>query len=48
MKNFFKKLKYCFVVERTKNQNARLPYKNALPDKEEYKMDLFARTVFCQ
>ena len=32
MKNFFKKLEYCFLVESTKIENASFPYKTAISE----------------
>ena len=32
MKTFFKKLEYCFIVERTKIEKASFPYKIAISE----------------
>ena len=32
MKTFFKKLEYCFIVERTKIEKASFPYKTAISE----------------
>ena len=55
MKGLLTKLKYRFLVESTKIENASFPYKTAISEVNvktrknvEYKMDLLQRTEFCQ
>ena len=54
METFFKKLEY-FLVESTKIENSKFPYKTALTEANvktnrigEYKMNLSQRTEFCE
>ena len=54
METFFKKLEY-FLVESTKIENSKFPYKTAQTEANvkanrigEYKMNLSQRTEFCE